>query len=872
MKVLSRHSIASKLYWYVLGSALVSLIGVSYGSYRLIEDQAIAALQANLHNQVTALEKELAQGKQSLSAIEAATRTLKQQGIENTDIYHAIAADLSNLSLESSAYSVTFSPTPHSVVSQPKWTEPLVENNTLFTYYDTLVFNADRRLIGEVRLALNLTRVGDRLQNTVSHSSQPHSASWLLNEQGDLLTHAQDAILADQRPTYESIPFLADVWWRMGSEGKGTVHHNGRYWAYEYLDETNWLIVTAVSQSEILTPAFIISISTAGGLSIALTVGFALFVRSLRLRLRPIIRESHKLAGIETSEAVGHGPFAIVEEALKGKDELEIMEQFFQKVTMQLRHSVEELELRVLARTIELRAAMESAEVANRAKSEFLANMSHELRTPLNGILGYAQIMERLEGLPTMASRGIEVISQCGSHLLMLINDVLDLSKIEARKMELHVKELALATFLHSVGEIFRLRAEQKGISFTLSCDLDLPAAIVVDEKRLRQVLLNLLSNAVKFTEKGEVSLTVKVQPIYCDREPDKTTVDEEKADKEKTTEKVDRTNSQDAAIARKMRFRFEVEDTGVGMNASQLEKIFRPFEQVGDVQKQAEGTGLGLPISQKIVDLMGGELQVSSQTGAGSRFWFDVDLQTIEGLSAEEGIASTRAVVAYEGPPQRILVVDDGWENQSVIANLLIPLGFEVQTAGNGEEGLAITDQFQPHMIITDLAMPIMSGLEMLKTLSTAPKYHDLSHNMTVVVYSASTILNAQYAEVLAQADAVLSKPVQVSELFAVLQKHLTVDWIYKENAESSDQKNSLIEEKYHNVDAQLVYPSRAVLIALSELAENGDVYGITERAESMIEQADTQTPFWNHLNELAEGFQISPIKDFLRVGLESL
>ncbi|MEL6554664.1 MAG: ATP-binding protein [Cyanobacteria bacterium J06621_11] len=901
MKILLRHSIASKLFLYVLSSTFVGLGGVSYGFYRVLEQRTLESLEYGLHTQVAALESDLAEGKQALLSIVTTAKTLSQQGIETAEVYQSLAVDLSE-PFAGPAHSVAFNLAPYGDEFDGRWTEPSADEDFERTYYTQLVFDDEKRLIGEARLAIDLSVIRDQLQTyrqaSASYSAAVSSSSdfLLLSEQGNLLAHSDDSVLNDSAPnnwasngsvlldsraTYESIPPLADVWWRIGSGGEGLLHHSGHYWAYRYVNETNWLMVAMVPQSAVWQPALTLAMSSMVGLGTALTLGFFLFTRNLSRRLRPILRESHKLAGMEaprTGIVAKNGLFAAPEGQLEGKDELEILEDFFYKIMLQLRHSVEELELRVMARTVELRAAMESAEVANRAKSEFLANMSHELRTPLNGILGYAQIMERLDGLPPMACKGVSVIGQCGSHLLMLINDVLDLSKIEARKMELHVKELPLATFLHSVGEICRLRAEQKGVSFDLSCDPDLPAAIVVDEKRLRQVLLNLLSNAVKFTDRGQVSLMVKVQPVYHDDESAKSAAPETVASKTTVSETIaseiiaSKTTANQPEEIAEMRFRFQVKDTGVGMSAAQLEKIFCPFEQVGDVHKKAEGTGLGLPISQKIVALMGGELQVSSQAGEGSTFWFDVVLPTVETLLEEVAVQSHAAIVAYEGPRQRILVVDDGWENQSVVANLLRPLGFEVKTAGNGEEGLAIAAEFRPHMVITDLAMPVMSGLEMLQMLATEPQYSQLSGDLVIVVYSASTALSTQYAEVEARADALLSKPVQVPELFGVLQKHLTVDWIYEEKENTPAGSKHLAVSISQERAQRFVYPSRAVLVALTELAENGDVYAIAEQAEPRIAKADAQTPFWQHLSELAEGFQISPIKDFLRVGLESL
>ena len=269
-----------------------------------------------------------------------------------------------------------------------------------------------------------------------------------------------------------------------------------------------------------------------------------------------------------------------------------------------------------------LTEAKEAAEAANRAKSEFLANMSHELRTPLNGVIGYAQILQRTQTLKAEDRSRIEVIHQCGTHLLTLINDILDLSKIEARKTELLPTDFHLPAFLQGVAEMCRIRAELKGIQFRYQAAAELPIGIRADEKRLRQVLINLLSNAIKFTDAGSVTFTV--------------------------------------SFAREGNIRFEVRDTGIGIPPAKFQVIFQPFEQVSDAKRQSEGTGLGLAISQELVGLMDSTIQVQSELGAGSRFWFDVNLP-----EATEWVKTAQTdqhgqIIGIKGSRPKILVVDD--------------------------------------------------------------------------------------------------------------------------------------------------------------------------------------------------------------------
>ncbi|MBN1933703.1 MAG: response regulator [Anaerolineae bacterium] len=496
--------------------------------------------------------------------------------------------------------------------------------------------------------------------------------------------------------------------------------------------------------------------------------------------------------------------------------------------------------------------AKDAAEAANRAKSVFLASISHELRTPLTAILGFAEVMLHDELLADRQRENVEIIHRSGEHLLALINDVLDLSKIEAGRTELRPAAFDLHEMLLCLGEMFSLRARQKGLTVVFDLAPSVPQYICTDMSKLRQVLINLLGNAVKFTEQGSITLRV------TSRQGNKGSVDKE------GQIPVPLLTPSLSILS------FEIQDTGVGIASDELEKLFDAFMQTESGRQSGQGTGLGLPISRQYVRLMGGDLTVQSKVGQGSVFAFDIQAEFVDAAKVEDTYAA-RQIIGLEPrqPVYRILVVEDDAASRTLLVKLLSPLGFELCEAANGQEAIAIWESWRPQLIFMDMRMPKMDGREAIKEIKARIQNQALKSETIFVALTASAFEEERENIIAGGCDDFVRKPFQKTTIFDILMRHLRVRFVYAapnveqvsaEARPDHEPDADAIQTRIHNLDPAWVSAMRQAVIV-------GDMQQMLALLEQ-LSQAGSDPGLVDKLTQLVYGFEHDEILAWLHSG----
>jgi len=510
-----------------------------------------------------------------------------------------------------------------------------------------------------------------------------------------------------------------------------------------------------------------------------------------------------------------------------------------------------------------LRIAKEAAETANRAKSAFLANMSHELRTPLNAILGFSQLMERDTSLKSNQRESLATINRSGEHLLNLINDVLEMSKIEAGQIIFNPEDFDLYFLLQTLQEMFQVRTQAKQLFLKFEMSPNLPRYIQTDEGKLRQILINLLGNAVKFTQTGGVTLRVRMGR-WGDGEQGS------RGAEEKLQQSFPPAPLPLCPSASSQSLIFEIEDTGRGIAQEEMNNLFQPFVQTSSGIQTKEGTGLGLTISRQFVRLLGGDIHITSTPGKGSIFSFDIEVNLVAALKATPKLGKSRVIqLAANQPDYRILVVDDRKENCDLIVQLLGSVGFNTKVANNGQDAIAIWENWQPHLIWMDMRMPVMNGYDATKEIrarerrdaetgrrgdtesenvTASPRHRvPVSSFRTVIIALTASAFEEQQASILAAGcDDLVRKPFREQVIFEKIAEYLHVDYIYAEQT-----SENTTEKKPDNIQSPILDIHSAIKMMPAEWISQLNQAAIEVDAERIFQLIEQIEPNYSYFGE---------------------
>jgi len=480
-----------------------------------------------------------------------------------------------------------------------------------------------------------------------------------------------------------------------------------------------------------------------------------------------------------------------------------------------------ELEQEIVVR----KQAEEAAQVANQAKSTFLANMSHELRSPLNAILGFAQILTRSQQLDKENQENVGIISRSGEHLLNLINQVLDLSKIEAGRTTLNENHFDFYRLLDDLEEMFHLKADDKHLLLLFEREPSVPQYLYTDEVKVRQVLINLLNNALKFSNEGGITVRINAKTIETDLKLQRSVIE------------------------------FEIEDTGPGIASDDLDELFTAFVQTEVGKQSQEGTGLGLPISRKFVQIMGGDMVVSSEVGRGTTFQFQIQCQLSEATHIQKPVPEKRVIaLAPNQPRYRILIVDDKWSSRQLLIKLLNPLGFEFKEAENGQEAIDIWDEWQPHLIWMDMRMPVMNGYEAIQQIRAHTK-----GQATAIVALTASVLEEERALILdAGCDDFLRKPFKEADIFDLMHKHIGVNYVYEDSDAAESEGDE--ETKLEDIKSEILQLPSELYAELQEVAEAADLEAILPIIEII---GENNKPLAKTLTQLVNAFRFDILQN---------